>query len=239
MTIRGILLDIEGTTSSISFVHDVMFPFALKHMEQYIAAHGTEAECQAAFEQVAVDAGHESIAAWANSTAQDPVHLVVTEVRRLMASDIKATGLKAIQGLVWKQGFDSGELVAHTYPDVIPAIGSWRDAGIDVRIYSSGSVPAQKLFFGHVEDHGDCLHLFSGHYDTRIGGKKEVESYTKISKDWGLAPTEILFISDIADELTAALDAGCQVAASLRPGNAELPTQPPLARIQSFSEVEI
>lgn len=234
----GILLDIEGTTSSISFVHDVMFPFALNHLDDYLQTHSEAAELQAACEQIAVDAGHSSMDAWQHqdnsATARE---LVAAEVRKLMANDVKATGLKALQGLIWKQGFDSRELQAHVYADVLPAIKNWRDQSIDVRIYSSGSVSAQKLFFGHLETHGNCLNLFSGHYDTKIGGKKETQSYLNVAKDWSLTPEDILFISDIAEELTAALEAGLQVLASVRPGNKPLPDDFPVASIDSFERI--
>ena len=234
----GILLDIEGTTSSISFVHDVMFPFALQHLESYLEENQSREDVQEACEQVAVDAGHASLAEWqAQNSASTQQSLVIEEVKRLMSSDVKATGLKALQGLIWKQGFDSGELKAHIYPDVLPAIEEWRTKSIDVRIYSSGSVAAQKLFFGHLADHGDCLQLFSGHYDTKIGGKKESSSYSAIAQDWSLAPEQIVFISDIADELLAAKAAGMQVLASVRPGNSPLPEDFPVASISSFARV--
>ena len=238
-TPSGILLDIEGTTSSISFVHDVMFPFALKHLEPYLREHNLEGDLLAACNQIAVDAGHASLDSWSQEDSScTALELVINEVRRLMANDVKATGLKALQGLIWKQGFDSGELQAHVYPDVLPAIQKWRSQSIDVRIYSSGSISAQKLFFGHLESHGNCLDLFSGHYDTRIGGKKETQSYLNIAADWSVDPQDILFISDIADELLAAKEAGVQVLASVRPGNHPLPDDFPVASIESFEQVD-
>ncbi len=234
---RGILLDIEGTTSSISFVHDVMFPYVLDRLEQFIADHFSRPDVRAAGEQIAKDAGYESLDSWSATSRQPPPALVIGEVQRLMASDVKATGLKSLQGLIWDGGFRSGQLVAHVYPDVIPTIKKWRKSGIDVRIYSSGSIAAQKLFFGHLAGEGDCLGLFTGHYDTTIGGKKESESYRRVAADWGLAPAEILFVSDIAGELLAAQEAGFQVRASLRPGNTELPATLDVPRITSFAEI--
>ena len=235
---KGILLDIEGTTSSISFVHEIMFPFVLGRLDQFLIESFGRPEVQTACEQIAKDAGFASLAAW-NQASPDssPTALVQHEVRRLMASDVKATGLKALQGLIWDGGFRSGQLKAHVYPEVIPAIRAWRTTGIDVRIYSSGSIAAQKLFFGHLDGFGDCLDLFSGHYDTTIGGKKDAESYRKIVADWGLAASDVIFISDIADELVAASQAGLQVRASLRPGNTALPTDLIAQRISSFEEV--
>ncbi len=245
-TVRGILLDIEGTTSSISFVHDVMFPYVLERLETFLKDHWQREDVQAACQQVAVDAGHTSLDSWREreyphtpeaDNDQVALELVSHEVRRLMAGDVKATGLKALQGLIWEGGFRSGELRSHAYPDVLPAIRQWRKAGIDVRIYSSGSIAAQKLFFGHVAGEGDCLALFTGHYDTTIGGKKEAGSYQRIAVNWGLSPQSILFISDIAGELEAASAAGLQTRASLRPGNAALPADFSIATIRSFADI--
>lgn len=231
----GILLDIEGTTSSISFVHDVMFPFVLQHLDAFLDEHQQRADVQTAFHQISLDAGHASLDAWqASAPSADAVELVKDEVRRLMANDVKATGLKALQGIIWEVGFRSGQLKAHVYPEVIPAIQSWRQQGCDVRIYSSGSIAAQKLFFGHLDGYGDCLELFSGHYDTTIGGKKEVESYGRIASDWGVAVGDIAFISDVEGELRAALSAGVQAIASIRPGNAPLSEDLDVLRIESF-----
>ena len=236
-SVRGILLDIEGTTSSISFVHDVMFPYVLQRLDQFIAEHFSRPDVRAAGEQIAKDAGHESLDGWASASGQQPSALIIAEVQRLMAQDAKATGLKALQGLIWDGGFRSGQLVAHVFPDVIPTIKQWRQSGLDVRIYSSGSIAAQKLFFGHLAGEGDCLALLSGHYDTTIGGKKESESYRRVAQDWGLAPEEILFVSDIAGELQAAQEAGLQVRASTRPGNTELPVTLDVPRITSFAQI--
>lgn len=239
--IQGVLLDIEGTTSSISFVHDVMFPYALEHLDAFLSEHSIRSDVADACEQVAKDAGHASLAEWQsaepNRTQQE---LVIEEVKRLVAADAKATGLKALQGLIWQGGFESGQLKAHIFPDVLPAIHRWKAAGLDVRIYSSGSIAAQKLFFGHLDTDDfepNQLHLFGGHYDTTYGGKKETDSYLKIAEHWGIAPNQILFISDIAEELIAASAAGVQVMASIRPGNKPLPSDLPVASIQSMETV--
>lgn len=237
-TVVGILLDIEGTTSSISFVHDVMFPFVLERLETFLADHFERSDVREACLQIAQDAGYDSLDTWNQEHAgQSPRELVRAEVQRLMAGDVKATGLKALQGLIWEGGFHSGQLQAHIYDDVVPAIRRWRDAGIDVRIYSSGSVGAQKLFFGHLAGQGDCLDLFSGHYDTTIGSKKDEGSYRRIAEDWGLPAAEILFVSDIAEELTAARSAGFQVRASVRPGNTALPSSLGIDCISSFEQI--
>lgn len=236
--IQCILLDIEGTTSSISFVHDVMFPFVLEHLDAYLAENFADTQTRAACEQIALDAGYPSLEKWAeNENQTDVLELIKAKVRELMQQDAKTTGLKALQGLIWDSGFRSGQLKSHVFPDVLPAIQSWRDSGIDVRIYSSGSVAAQKLFFGHVDKIGDCLQLFSGHYDTQIGGKKESQSYHRIAQDWGVAPGQILFVSDVPEELAAAASAGLQVCGSRRPGNASTPAESDLIWIDSFDQI--
>ncbi len=235
---RGILLDIEGTTSSIAFVHDVMFPFALEHLDAFLQSQFERPDVRGACEQIAQDAGMESLSVWSVRQSEcSPRQLVADEVRRLMADDVKATGLKSLQGLVWEDGFHSGVLKAHVFDDVLPAIRGWRERGLDVRIYSSGSIAAQKLFFGHLESAGDCLSLFTGHYDTTIGGKKDPDSYTRLAADWGIQPEQILFISDVAAELQAAGTAGLQTLASVRPGNAALPDESSFAQISSFDQV--
>ncbi len=236
--IRGILLDIEGTTSSISFVHDVMFPYAAEHLDAFLDANWNRPEVQSACDAIAEDAGHRSLAEWSESCKIAPQALVREEVRRQMDRDAKATGLKALQGLIWEVGFRSGQMQAHVYPDVLPAIHSWRTRGYSVRIYSSGSIAAQKLFFGHVRDAGDCLALFDGHYDTTFGGKKDSASYRRIAQDWGLPPQAILFLSDVAEELTAASAIGMRAIASVRPGNRPLPEGFPLPTIHRFDQVD-
>ena len=243
---RGILLDIEGTTSSVSFVYDVMFPYVRKHLTFEVFANWMEPEYIEAFHAIARDAGHESLDAWLKKeglTREKPVRaaeVVCKEVTRLMDSDAKATGLKQLQGLIWQSGFESGELKAHVYDDVPPALAAWNAAGKDVRIYSSGSVQAQKLFFGHTIA-GNLLSQFRGHYDTTTGPKKEAESYRKIAGDFGLPPAEILFLSDVVAELDAARTARMQTALVVRPGNAEGQVSAGEAHqlIGNFAQVEL
>ena len=240
----AILLDIEGTTSSISFVYDVMFPFVRRELDRYLAEHWDEPAMLAARDAIARDAGQPSFADWVappglpREEALKGQRLVRDEVLRLMDGDIKATGLKLLQGMIWEDGFRSGELKAHLYEDVAPAIEAWRKAGIEVRIYSSGSIQAQKLFFGHTI-HGDLLPHLSGHYDTTTGPKREAESYEKIASDMGHPPPAILFLSDVAAELDAARTAGLQTALVTRPGNAPPPNDHAHPVIASFAEVAV
>ncbi len=235
---RGILLDIEGTTSSISFVYDSMFPFVREHVASFVLGHWNEDSVQAAVGLLAVDLGFNSTDAWfkdcdSDSAKQD---LVVSGIIGLMDADVKATGLKQIQGVIWKEGFQSGELVAHLYDDVADSIQGWNELDKDVRIYSSGSVQAQRLFFGHTVA-GDLLGMFKGHYDTTTGAKQDSGSYQKIAMSYGLEPREILFVSDVVGELVAAKAAGLQGVLSIRPGNKPAEPGHGFAEITSFREI--
>ena len=247
----GILLDIEGTTSSVRFVLDVMFPYARRGLDSYLDTEWNGEEMQRVRELMASDAGHASWVDWCRAEGLAAVlderpaegdppagrDLLRREAVRLMEQDAKLTGLKALQGLIWRSGFEDGELRAHVYDDVPPALRTWRADGRDLRIYSSGSVAAQKLFFGHTIQ-GDLLDCFSAHYDTTIGPKKDAESYRKIVKDIGMEAGQILFLSDIPAELDAAREAG------LRTGLAKRPENDPVENtghpeFTSFSEIHI
>lgn len=221
--VSGVLLDIEGTTSSISFVYDVMFPYVRRELDAYLQEHWQSDDCQAACEQIARDAGTHSLADFAGEDAigAETSLAIRNEVIRLMDDDVKATGLKQLQGLIWDKGFTSGEMLAHVYEDVPGALLRWNANGLDVRIYSSGSIAAQKLFFGHSE-YGDLLPQFKGHYDTTTGNKKEQASYAAIAGEFDLPPAEILFLSDVTAELDAARAAGMQTCLCVRPGNKEV-----------------
>lgn len=239
--IEAILLDIEGTTSSIDFVYDVMFPYARKNFASYLQQHFKTDAVQDALPLLANDLGFDSVHSMfaANVGGQDdsPEDAVHRALIGLMDDDVKSTGLKKLQGLVWESGFRSGEMVAHLYDDVAPAIAKWKSNGIDVRIYSSGSVYAQKLFFGHSLA-GDLLPHFSGHYDTTIGHKREPASYRAIAEDW-MEAEKILFISDVAEELDAARLAGMQVVLSVRPGNKPVADQDRYGAVTSLGDVRV
>ena len=237
---RGILLDIEGTTSSISFVYDVMFPFVRRELDKYLRVNWEAPALNEVCDLIAKDAGYESFDVWYGNRGEEDEHqqLLTEEVLRLMDGDVKATGLKALQGLIWQSGFESGEIRAHIYDDVLPAIQAWNNAGCDIRIYSSGSIAAQKLFFGHTVV-GNMLHLFQGHYDTTTGPKKEVESYCAIAKNFGLPPAEILFLSDVLAELEAARAAGLQTCLCKRPGNVVVEVGHGQPEITGFDQIEL
>lgn len=235
--VTAVLLDVEGTTSSISFVHDQMFPYARRHLRDYLQRHWETASLRSTLERLAEDAGAANATSWlVDLSPADQQQRVVDVVEQWMDQDRKATGLKQLQGQIWQAGFESRQLVAQVWPDVPPALQQWRSAGVDIRIYSSGSIAAQKLFFGHTE-FGDLLHCFSGHYDTTSGGKKEVQSYRNIAADWQLEPPRILFVSDVVEELQAAAQAGLRVLLSCRPGNPPQPTNFPCLRVDDFHAI--
>jgi enolase-phosphatase E1 len=236
-TARGVLLDVEGTTSSVHYVYDVLFPFARNHLQEFLHAHWKSPETRQTLDRIAIDAGAPSFAAWtANESKDGAQQRVIAEVTRLMDADEKTTGLKELQGLIWRTGFESGQLQSHVYDDVPPALMQWNEANLDVRIFSSGSVAAQKLFFRHTE-HGDLLPYLCGHYDTTTGPKRAAASYRRIAADFGLQPAEILFLSDVVEELDAAREAGMNTGLTLRLGNPPVPDPRGHSRLERFDEI--
>ncbi len=215
-TARSILLDIEGTTTPIAFVKDVLFPFARKSAVSYLAAHRHEPEVQGDLALLVEERARELEDGAPPVESSDPLPYLFW----LMDSDRKSTALKALQGRIWKDGYESGALVSEVYPDVAPALARFKGAGIDVSIYSSGSVLAQHLLFAH-SNAGDLRPFLSAYFDTTTGGKKEATSYTRIASALGRAPKDVLFVSDVAEELDAAGQAGMKVALCVRPGTPE------------------
>lgn len=234
----GILLDIEGTTSSIRFVFETMFPYVRRELRSFLSEHFADEEIQQAAGEIASDGGFNSLDELAAQLELAPAEALAVEVERQMDADLKATGLKKLQGAIWESGFKSGELTGHLYPEVAETLRTWHGQGLRLRIYSSGSVAAQKLFFGHSME-GDLLDLFEGHDDTTIGSKKDASSYQVISDKFKLVPAEILFISDSLAELDAASSAGLQVVWSCRPENPTAENQQNYPAIESFSELKI
>lgn len=233
---RMILLDIEGTVSPLAFVHEVMFPYARQHVAAFLEASGETEPVQKALNQMARDAGLGSLAEWCPLGSRVN-EVVVNAAHDLMDRDVKTTGLKLLQGLIWEQGFLRGDLLTTLFEDVVPALAAWHEAGLGLRFYSSGSVHAQKLFFSHTQA-GDLTPFFSGYYDTATGPKKSAGSYTAIAADAGLLPDQILFVSDVADELDAAKKAGMMTSLALRPGNPTVPaTKHP--QLTSFSQIHL
>ena len=219
---RLILLDIEGTVSPLAFVHDEMFPFARAGVHSFLEAHWGRPELESVLGQMAADAGCASFAEWCPhvESQAEAEPWIVAHMQTLMDRDVKATGLKQLQGLIWEGGFQSGALQSALFPDVAPVLRAWAKAGAQLRIYSSGSVHAQRLFFAYTEA-GDLTPLLSGYYDTTTGSKKAAASYTAIAAHAGVAPGEILFLSDVVEELDAARAAGLRTGLAIRPGNRE------------------
>ncbi|KPQ36408.1 MAG: 2,3-diketo-5-methylthio-1-phosphopentane phosphatase MtnC [Phormidesmis priestleyi Ana] len=212
----AILLDIEGTTTPVSFVFDVLFPFARDHAEQFLATRGHDADVQSDLallrQEYALEV--EPAPEWGGD---DPVR-AVPYVHFLIGCDRKSTALKSLQGKIWHTGYQSGQLKSQLFADVLPAFERWQAAGKDLYIFSSGSIQAQKLIFQYSQ-FGDLTPYLSGYFDTTTGPKKEVNSYQKIADAIGHPPEKILFISDVVAELEPAKNAGFQTLFSQRPGN--------------------
>ena len=238
--VRCVVLDIEGTTSSISFVHDEMFPFVRQHLDHYLETQWHSEELRKSLDLLAIENQGSDADSWlpGNLSVEARKSKVHDYVLGLMDEDRKSTGLKDLQGKIWKSGFESGQLVSHVYPDVIKNLEAWTASGIKLCIYSSGSIAAQKLFFGHTQ-HGSLLKFFHMHFDTTIGNKKEPSSYSQIVGQLGPSLQPSLFVSDVAAELDAAQHAGLYTVASIRPGNQELPANCPHTLIQSFDELSL
>jgi len=191
-----ILTDIEGTTSSISFVKDVLFPYARRELPRFVREHGQQPEVRRWLDAVAAEHG---------GICNDEV--IVETLRGMIDQDQKHTALKALQGMIWQQGYGEGEFTAHIYPDAPPQLQAWHAAGHRLAVFSSGSVAAQKLLFGHTEA-GDLKSLFCDFFDTEIGHKRVADSYLLIADRLDRSPGDILFLSDIVEELDAAREAG-------------------------------
>ncbi len=200
--IQAIVTDIEGTTSSISFVKDVLFPYARERMAEFVTQNEHHPEVQQALQEVSSLSGHAP-------NLSDCINLLC----QWIDEDRKVTPLKAIQGLIWAEGYQRGDFHGHLYPDAFDGLKCWRSAGIPLYVFSSGSIKAQKLLFGHTEQ-GDLTPWFEGYFDTTTGPKQEPSSYVTIAQKIGLTPAQILFLSDIEGELDAAGIAGfatCQL----------------------------
>ena len=228
--VRGILLDIEGTTTPIAFVHDVLFSYARDHVREFLVANGDKEEVRA------------DIALLSDEHADDvnkghnPPPLVADYVEWLIARDRKSTGLKSLQGKIWRQGYLDGSLKSQVFTDVAPAFERWHARGLSIFIFSSGSVLAQKLLFAHT-DAGDLTRFIDDYFDTNVGKKGEAESYRRIAETMKLPAEQILFISDVIDELNAAHEAGMKVLLSIREGNAPQDNVKRCPEILSFDQI--
>jgi enolase-phosphatase E1 len=231
--LKIVLLDIEGTTTPVAFVYEVLFPFAWRRIAAYLGQHWNESDvldirARFALEHSKEDpspgfdirtlAGAAGYASW------------------LMERDRKSPGLKFLQGLIWNEGYREGALRGDVFPDVPFAIERWHRAGVTIAIYSSGSVLAQRLLFSSTAA-GDLTPMIAGFFDTSVGPKTEPGSYSRIAAALDAYPPDITFVSDVPAELLAAREAGCQVFMVVRDGNPN--TEPPqdVKTIGTFDEL--
>ena len=190
--IKAIVTDIEGTTSALSFVKETLFPYAYNNLPDYVREH--EYDIADLLDEVREEENNTDLS----------LEEVIEVLLRYIDEDQKITPLKTLQGMIWENGYKSGELAGHIYDDAVKGLKRWKKQGIKLYIYSSGSVAAQKLLFGNTK-YGNLNTLFSGYFDTHIGGKKEAESYEKIAVEIGVSANEILFLSDSVEEVAAAI----------------------------------
>ncbi len=229
--IRAILTDIEGTTSSIAFVHEVLFPYASRTLADFVRHNVGDAAVRHWLDKAAIDIG---------GVVDDDC--IVEMLLGWIREDRKHPALKGLQGMLWKDGYERGDYRGHVYPDAAAALRDWHAAGIPLHVYSSGSVDAQKLLFAH-SDAGDLSGLFAGHFDTAVGNKREVGSYLRIAQELGLPPSDILFLSDVVEELDAAHLAGLRTTLLDRPEDYPVPRDDAAShghdRVASFAGIDI
>ncbi len=228
--VRIILLDIEGTTTPVDFVYKTLFPYASRKLESFLRKNSANPEIGELVEDL--HAQHElderkglKPPSWLDDSEEVRVRSSVAYGQWLIARDSKCTPLKALQGKIWQQGYMSGELKGEVYPDVPAAFERWKRKGKIIGIYSSGSVLAQQLLFGSIPT-GNLTAYISAFFDTRVGEKKEAESYRKIAVSLSCEPTQVLFISDAAKEIEAARSAGMQALLCERYSRPNAPTGP-------------
>ena len=194
--IKAIVTDIEGTTSSLSFVKDVLFPYARAHLAEFVRQHQQDETVKNLLADVNAIVG-----------ADLSIEASIKQLIAWIDADQKLTPLKSLQGLIWDAGYRQGDFKGHVYADAVRALQQWHQQGLALYVYSSGSVQAQQLLFGYSEA-GDLTPLFTGYFDTHVGAKREADSYQRIAEQIGLDAENILFLSDIVEELDAARQAG-------------------------------
>ena len=240
--VRIFLLDIEGTTTPVDFVYQVLFPFARNHLGEFLKDSWRAEETQ---EVVALlktdyreDLGRQEVPpVWEEDHPDRHRDSVKNYATWLMDQDRKSTGLKALQGKIWERGYRLGQLRGQVYPEVLSAFERWASGGRDICIFSSGSILAQKLLFSHSQ-HGDLKHLIRGYFDTTTGPKREAESYRKIAAQLDASPSAIVFVSDVVAELNAAALSGMSTVLCVRPG-LTLPENPGHPFVETFDEISI
>lgn len=223
--IRVIVTDIEGTTSSISFVHDVLFPYARARMSEFVRTHAENPEVAQQLNAVREIC-----------KKQLDVNGVIQQLLSWIEQDKKATPLKALQGMIWEEGYRAGDFVGDIYADAYENLRKWHGQGLALYVYSSGSEHAQKLLFGHTR-YGDLTPLFNGYFDTRIGAKLETASYQHIVQTLQLPAEQILFLSDIKAELDAAAAAGIKTCWLVR--DSEPDANAPHPQVHDFNAIDL
>lgn len=223
--IRCVLTDIEGTTSSLAFVKETLFPYARSNLADFVRTHCDEPQVAAILNAVAIEVGR------ALSLEQAIAQLIAW-----IDQDLKITPLKSLQGLIWASGYQNGDFKGHVYEDASRQLRYWHQLGLKLAIFSSGSVNAQKLLFAH-SDAGDLTPLFTAYFDTTTGAKQSPEAYERIAQALGNPPGEILFLSDIEAELDAARSSGLKTCHLIREGASEASGRHPMAR--HFDEIVI
>jgi len=229
--IKAIITDIEGTTSSISFVKDVLFPYAAKALPDFVRANWHKPEVQEQLRATAKESG----------LAETDIEALISQLLQWLREDKKITPLKALQGLIWQYGYEQGAYRAHVYPDAVQQLKRWHAQGLKLFVYSSGSIHAQRLFFKYSEA-GDLTSLFSNYFDTTIGPKHETASYQKIAAAIGLSASELMFLSDIGAELDAARAAGLKTVWLVREKDSPLCPQDldtPHQVVTDFSQIKL
>ena len=222
--VTAILTDIEGTTTSLSFVQEVLFPYAAQHLPDFVRAHSDQADIQTLLSEVSEIEG-------TSLNVDEAIKVLLNWIKE----DKKLAPLKALQGMIWEQGYAAKDFFGHVYPDAPIVLQRWHEAGLGLYVFSSGSVYAQKLLFGHTEA-GDLTGLFSGYFDTRTGPKKEAASYLAIAKEMNQDPKDILFLSDVGAELDAAQQAGMRTTQLLRLGTEPVAGHP---HAENFYQIEL
>lgn len=224
--LQAIITDIEGTTTSLSFVKEVLFPYAREQMEEFVKQHAQDpevvpliAEVRAAFPAKHLD-----------------LEGIIRQLLAWIDADAKVPALKSLQGLLWEAGYRRGDFTSHIYPDVERNLRAWHDAGLRLYVFSSGSVRAQKLLFAHTPA-GDLTPLFKGYFDTRTGAKREPHAYRRIAEAIGVGPEAILFLSDVEEELEAAAETGMQTVWLIREG--KLRPGAPHPQVRDFDAIQL
>ncbi len=227
--IKAVVTDIEGTTTPISFVKNVLFLYSKKKLADFLRRNWNKPHVKEIIEDL-------SMRIACNLDMNNAISLI----SNLIDTDRKETPLKELQGLIWEEGYISGDIKGRVYSDAYDVLRDWKSRGISIYVFSSGSVRAQRLLFSHTQ-YGDMTHIFSGYFDTKVGGKCNPESYRKISQIVGYPPHHILFLSDVEEELDSAAEAGMKTIRFLReedyPNMQNIESKHPV--VHSFYEIEI